>query len=228
MTYLIVGETENSQRKVLDILFNKFYKHSFSEFSKQKDSPDVHILEGKNKNSIGIEEVKDFQTEFFFHPFENGFQTGIIFEAEKLTPEAQNAFLKTLEESTDETIFILCTTNEKNLLPTIVSRSRRIFAKKDASVEQETTEDLDMEKPLVEVFGKIEDISQESDSSINFLKDLELFFKKKMEESIHNNDTLNAKEYRENLRDIHTTRMRILANGNRKLVLENLILKLRK
>jgi DNA polymerase-3 subunit delta' len=47
---------------------------------------------------------------------------GVIFDADRMGPEAQNAFLKTLEEPPDKTILILATANPAALLPTIISR----------------------------------------------------------------------------------------------------------
>jgi DNA polymerase-3 subunit gamma/tau len=46
----------------------------------------------------------------------------IIDEAHKLTNEAQNAFLKILEEPPDHVFFFICTTEPDRLLPTVRSR----------------------------------------------------------------------------------------------------------
>jgi len=51
----------------------------------------------------------------------------IIRNAEKMTKESQNAILKTLEEPPDNVYFILTTSNEMDLLPTIRSRSYKIL-----------------------------------------------------------------------------------------------------
>ena len=228
MTYLIVGETEESQLDILDLLFQQFYKESFRELQQKGEHPDIHILDGKDQTSIGIDEIKDLQSELFFHPFEKDFQIGIVFEAKKLTPESQNAFLKTLEESSDETVFILCTTNEKNLLPTIVSRSRKIFAPKNGSTVEEKIERFNINRPLVEVFGKIEDISKDRNRTLSFLKSLEYIHKEKLEKVISQKDKISSVVEKENIGNIQTAKTRVLANGNRRLVLENLILKIKK
>jgi hypothetical protein len=226
MTYLIIGETEEIQLSVLDDLFSKFYGRNFTDLVEGKESTDIHILDGKEKSSLGIEDVKNFQSEFLFHPFEGEFQTGVIFQAEKLTHEAQNAFLKTLEESSDHTIFILCTTNERNLLPTIISRSRKIFGHGSSS-EGNFEEKFNPQSSLIDIFGRIEEVSQSSDKALEFLKFLEIFYKRQLENDIRKRrgSTMNSSK---NLKEIHTAKERILANGNRRLVLENLILKLRK
>ncbi len=51
----------------------------------------------------------------------------IIRDAGKMTKESQNAILKTLEEPPDNVFFILTTSNEMDLLPTIRSRSYKIL-----------------------------------------------------------------------------------------------------
>lgn len=227
MTYLITGETKEAQLDILDILFDKFFNKSFRETSERGENPDIHVLSGDGKNSIGIEEVKDLQSKLFFHPFENSFQTGIVFDAEKLTHEAQNAFLKTLEESSDETIFILCTSNEKNLLPTIVSRSRKIFAPKSSQPVEEKSS-IHLQGSLVEIFSRVEEAAADSDESLDFLRSLESVYKFKLERDINEKGSKKSLLLKKNLEDIQTAKIRILANGNRRLVLENLILKLRK
>jgi DNA polymerase III delta prime subunit len=226
MTYLITGETEESRLDILDILFEKFFNESFRSLSDKGDNPDIHILDGRGESSIGIEDVKNLQSELFFHPFENNFQIGIVFEAEKLTHEAQNAFLKTLEESSDETIFILCTKNEKNLLPTIVSRSRKIFAPKNGEdIEKEKTS---VKGSIVDLFSKVEEIAKDKGQSLEFLESLEENYKENLEKNISKKDMKKSFSEKQKLEDIQVARKRILANGNRRLVLENLILRLKK
>ncbi len=52
----------------------------------------------------------------------------IIFNADEMRVEAQNAFLKTLEEPRNNVTFILLTTNKDKILPTILSRCVLFFA----------------------------------------------------------------------------------------------------
>ena len=46
----------------------------------------------------------------------------IIDEVHMLTPQAMNAFLKTLEEPPKHIVFVLATTEKNKILPTILSR----------------------------------------------------------------------------------------------------------
>jgi DNA polymerase-3 subunit delta' len=51
---------------------------------------------------------------------------GLVTEAERMNPQAQNAFLKTLEEPTRDTLLLLTSTNPSQLLPTVRSRCQTI------------------------------------------------------------------------------------------------------
>lgn len=57
-------------------------------------------------------------------PFEASTKVFVIEEAERMNPAAQNALLKTLEEPTADTVFILISDREEELLETISSRCR--------------------------------------------------------------------------------------------------------
>lgn len=56
----------------------------------------------------------------------NQFQVLVINQAEQMTPEAQNAFLKTLEENHTGNVVILITHRENRILPTIASRCQKL------------------------------------------------------------------------------------------------------
>ena len=53
----------------------------------------------------------------------------IIEDAEKMTIEAQNAFLKLLEEPPTDTVIIMSINNVKSVLPTVQSRTQKIVLK---------------------------------------------------------------------------------------------------
>ena len=86
--------------------------------------PDVHKLEpGSKSRRILVEPFRDFCQPFFYTSFRAGAtKTGIILDADRLHLNAANAFLKTLEEPPDNTLFILVTSNPGLLPVTIVSR----------------------------------------------------------------------------------------------------------
>jgi DNA polymerase-3 subunit delta' len=85
----------------------------------------VDILEFRNKKSkksIGVDEIREINEEISKKPFEGDKKIIIIYDGDKITVQAQNAFLKTIEEPPKGVfIFILCE-NLENVLDTIKSR----------------------------------------------------------------------------------------------------------
>lgn len=74
------------------------------------------------KQSIGIEEIKQFQQKLFLRPLRSEYKAVIIYDAQTLTTEAQNAMLKILEEPPEQTLIILTAESTESMLPTILSR----------------------------------------------------------------------------------------------------------
>ncbi|MDI3480872.1 MAG: polymerase subunit delta [Tepidanaerobacteraceae bacterium] len=72
--------------------------------------------------SIKIDQVRTLIQILAGMPMEAAIRVCIVREAHKMTPEAQNALLKTLEEPSSRSTVVLVTDNLKLLLPTIVSR----------------------------------------------------------------------------------------------------------
>ena len=58
--------------------------------------------------------------------FSGGWKVGIVYCADRMQPAAANAFLKSLEEPTPMTMYLLLTDQPDSILPTIVSRTQRI------------------------------------------------------------------------------------------------------
>ena len=86
--------------------------------------PDVHhvVAEGQ---LIPVDLIREVVIpEASRSPFEGRCQVFIIEEAERMNPPAQNALLKTLEEPQPDTVFILLSDNEDEVLETIRSRCR--------------------------------------------------------------------------------------------------------
>lgn len=94
------------------------------------------IVPEKDKSSIGIEAVRDLQQFVKLKlPADQPWRIVIVAEAGGLTVEAQNAFLKLLEEPPERTVFVLCAPSEQALLPTIRSRSQHMVVHAPAQTE---------------------------------------------------------------------------------------------
>lgn len=88
-----------------------------------KTHPDIiHVIHDK-PNSIGVEEIrKQVVNDILIKPYYGKYKIYIISDAEKMTAQAQNALLKTIEEPAAYGIIMLLTDNASSLLPTILSR----------------------------------------------------------------------------------------------------------
>ena len=84
------------------------------------NSPD-YIEITPDGNSIKIAQIRKLQSDILVKPYKS-YKIYVIDEAQKMTVEAQNALLKTLEEPPKYAIIILITDNKESLLDTIKSR----------------------------------------------------------------------------------------------------------
>jgi len=225
MTYLLI----NNNQKVLDrnlvLLASKFLGKDFRNMEDLFAVPDIHIVDGRGSNSIGIDEIKALQNEMIYQPFNNSSQLAIILDSHKLTSQAQNSFLKTLEESSDNTIYILCVNNEKNLLQTIISRGKLIYAKGEVEKVIDDTPDI-LQLDLVEQFLLVEKVAKDKEASLGLIEDLERVFKKKLEFEIKNGKIESPKRLKNALDLLNDSKKKIDSNCNKKLVLEALIVSL--
>ncbi|MCX5818125.1 MAG: DNA polymerase III subunit delta' [Proteobacteria bacterium] len=84
------------------------------------------ILQVGNEESIGIEQSRSISKEVYEYPYESQRRIIIIDNAERMTREAKNALLKTLEEPPSFNIFFLTTPSERDIPLTIRSRCMRL------------------------------------------------------------------------------------------------------
>lgn len=78
------------------------------------------------RKTIPVDDIRVVTETLGRHTFEGGRRVVTIRQADRLTPGAQNALLKTLEEPPEGTVFLLTTDAPETLLPTIVSRCRAV------------------------------------------------------------------------------------------------------
>ena len=83
---------------------------------------DIIRVTHEKPNTIGVEDIRKITQDVAIKPYSSKRKIYIINEAEKMTVQAQNALLKTLEEPPSYGVILLLTTNVNGLLPTILSR----------------------------------------------------------------------------------------------------------
>jgi DNA polymerase-3 subunit delta' len=88
--------------------------------------PDVIVLEPGESGSIKIEPVRDTIQRAGYRPFEARRRAVIVDDADAMTPDAQSALLKILEEPPSASVFILVSSMPDALLPTVRSRCPRL------------------------------------------------------------------------------------------------------
>lgn len=81
------------------------------------------MIDAQGKSTIGVDVIRELKTHTYMSSNELDKKAYIIDEADKMTPQAQNAFLKILEEPVTDVIFFLLCENSGALLPTIISRA---------------------------------------------------------------------------------------------------------
>ncbi len=92
--------------------------------------PDIIYVKHEKPNTIGVEDVRDgiIQT-VQIRPYSSQYKIYIVEESEKMTPQAQNALLRTIEEPPEYVVFLLLTSSTEALLPTIQSRCVKLMMK---------------------------------------------------------------------------------------------------
>ncbi len=110
-----------------------------------KNHPDIIYLTHEKPNTISVEEVRtQIVEDVAIKPYYGNRKIYIIPDCEKMTAQAQNAILKTIEEPPAYAVFMLITNNIELLLPTIQSRCVRLDVKavSDALVKEYLMEHL--------------------------------------------------------------------------------------
>jgi len=132
-SYIFVG-SEGTGKKLTAIEFTKAVNclnlnknleacdncHSCNEINKQY-CPDLKMVE-TTKGLIKIEQIREIRKEIELKPFRSKKKVYIIDKAEKMTIEASNCLLKTIEEPPYYAIIILICSKIDPILPTIISR----------------------------------------------------------------------------------------------------------
>ena len=99
-------------------------------------SMDVIEMDAASNNSV--DDIRDLRDSVQYAPVSGHYKVYILDEAHMLSPQAWNAFLKTLEEPPPSTIFVLATTEANKVMPTVVDRCHR-FDFRRPTVEQLAT-----------------------------------------------------------------------------------------
>jgi DNA polymerase-3 subunit delta' len=119
--------------------------------------PDVHVIEvGSERKMISVEQIRDLVAGAVLRPYEGRNKVFIVDPADALSPGGSNSLLKTLEEPTRDTTFILLTRSPDLLLPTIRSRSQAIYIGGDVQRD---------EKLAAEIAARLQQFAEKKESA---------------------------------------------------------------
>ena len=125
--YLVVGDLKGSCDVLADRILRKLFADEVAQIE-SKSHPDVAYLEPEGaKRIIAVKSMRERIVEpMSLAAFSGGWKVGVIVGADRMEAPSANAFLKSLEEPTPKTLYLLLTDQPDAILPTIISRSQRI------------------------------------------------------------------------------------------------------
>lgn len=174
--------------------------------------PDLLVLEPNP--SITIKQVRSIEFFLSRKPIKQDYNLVVILQADKLTLQAQNAILKTLEEPPSNSKIILLSPTQNDLIGTITSRCQLINLNSNLKLSKATqTEQLNLFNQIVnsntaQRITLAFNHAKTKDQALNFLEDQLHFIK----------DSILT--YPELIRHILTSINQLKANVNPKFVLE--------
>lgn len=112
--------------------------------------------EGAQRKAIGVEQLREVERTVSLAPYEGRSRCVIIDPADGMTVQAQNAFLKTLEEPPPHVVFVMVATEPDRLLETILSRCQRIdFRPVPAAAIEEALAERGMEPERARTLARL-------------------------------------------------------------------------
>lgn len=131
-----------------------------------QNHPDIQVI-NEESETIKISTIREMIQTVYEKPILSEKKIYIINDSDKMTKEAQNSLLKTLEEPPEYIIIILIASNSDMILNTIKSRCTKIVFEKLKNEE-------------------IKEILQEKNIDINISENIYELFRRKSRESIKN------------------------------------------
>ncbi|OGN04984.1 MAG: hypothetical protein A2746_01360 [Candidatus Yanofskybacteria bacterium RIFCSPHIGHO2_01_FULL_44_22] len=131
--YLFTGQEMTGKKKFAEDLCAALNNRPNSN---NPDFKGVYPRFSEGETKIYIEDMREIKSFLSLRPYYGPYKFVLIDDADRLTDEAANAFLKTLEEPLGNSILFLITSKPDSLLPTISSRCQpvRFFPQTDKQI----------------------------------------------------------------------------------------------
>ncbi len=139
---LFLGRESIGKRQVAIWLAKKYIEEDWETtggWVEDYEHADLHKI-SPDGNSLKKGQIQELLPELGKKPFQARGRVVIVDDFHKATVEAQNSFLKTLEEPEPHTLLILTAPDTQQILPTVLSRSRIVHF--DAPTEEELLPEL--------------------------------------------------------------------------------------
>ncbi len=131
--YILTGEKGSGKEFIASVFAQMLVCENFDgdacgechscKQAEAKVHPDIRYVVHEKPNSISVDEVRDqICNDISLKPYQSSRKIYIVGEADKLTAQAQNALLKSLEEAPDYVVIMLLASNITMMLPTVRSR----------------------------------------------------------------------------------------------------------
>src|SRR3972149_11980310 len=113
-----------------------------------ESDPDFKLLPPRleeEETKIYIEDIRKLKSCLSLKPYAGPYKFVVINDADRLVPEAANAFLKMLEEPSLFTVIILISSKPKLILPTVLSRCEKVqfLSSIEREIDKETEKAID-------------------------------------------------------------------------------------
>lgn len=137
--YLFFGGDEDCRREkfIFARCLANFLENGIFEEPRRPLREALVILPDEKK-TIGIDSVRELKYFLWQKPINSKYRLAIVEGAENLTPEAQNAVLKIVEEPPESALIIFISNIEDNLLPALNSRLQKIYFSRPAATKTAT------------------------------------------------------------------------------------------
>ena len=198
--------------------------------------PDIFFVTGTKATGIGVDDVRSqIVAAMTTQPFKYRYKVFIVDNAETLTPAAQNALLKTIEEPAPYGVFLFLASHVHTLLPTLLSRC--VLVKLG---ETEDIRDLEIQALAEEIasniaemdildtmatYRRFEPYKESRESIANLLDMLYLSYAGRITRAAAEGDNIHKIWY-DSIAAIQHTKQVLAQNGNFQLGIELMLLKL--
>ncbi len=206
----ILAPTRNLQKKIA-------FAHT--SFAFEAEHPDLLIIQ--ETPSIGIEMVRELITWSHTKPFSLKQKVVVVLEAGRMTLQAQNALLKTLEEPPEFLQIIMTGTSELGMLETVRSRCRVIRMQTKHESDTEMEEFFIWPTTISIAIDQAEKLAKDREGAIGWCEKTLLYEKRLLEKSPQSVGALDKVKHL-----VHTI-TQLKRNVNTKLVFEHLFFRIR-